>query len=76
MTCVGLACEWSADTEAGEPNAAASAPAQEASGAPKLLENLGDQHHPISTDNPLAQRYFDQGLILTFATPGRAPTWS
>jgi tetratricopeptide (TPR) repeat protein len=33
---------------------------------PKLLEGLGDQTHPINTDVPLAQRYFDQGLILTF----------
>ena len=66
MACVGLACERGADTDMGEPSAAAGAPAQELTGAPKLLENLGDQHHPISTKNSLAQRYFDQGLILTF----------
>lgn len=34
--------------------------------APKLLEGLGDQTHPIQTSSPLAQRYFDQGMILTF----------
>ena len=66
IACAGLACERGADTETSEPSAAASAPVEQAADAPKLLENLGDQHHPITTDNPLAQRYFDQGLILTF----------
>lgn len=32
-----------------------------------LLGGLGDHHHPISTTDPRAQRFFDQGLILTFA---------
>jgi tetratricopeptide (TPR) repeat protein len=31
-----------------------------------LLKNLGAYHHPISTKSKLAQRYFDQGLILTY----------
>jgi len=31
-----------------------------------LLENLGNHHHQISTKNPLAQRYFNQGLILAY----------
>lgn len=31
-----------------------------------LQENLGRLHHPISTTVPLAQRYFDQGLLLTY----------
>ena len=31
-----------------------------------LLDNLGTYHHPISTESKLAQRYFDQGLILTY----------
>ena len=34
--------------------------------APRLLAGLGDQRHPITTASPLAQRYFDQGLILAF----------
>jgi len=34
--------------------------------APRLLDELGDWSHPISTSSPLAQRYFDQALILTF----------
>lgn len=31
-----------------------------------LFEGLGDHHHPITTTEPLAQRYFDQGLILAW----------
>jgi len=34
-------------------------------GAP-LFEGMGDYHHPISTRDPGAQRYFDQGLVLAF----------
>src|SRR5690242_4239237 len=36
------------------------------SGVAPLLGNLGSHQHPISTSVPLAQRYFDEGLILTF----------
>ncbi|HEY5659062.1 MAG TPA: hypothetical protein VIY27_14840, partial [Myxococcota bacterium] len=61
-----LACQRHAATERGESRAAAETPAAQASDAPELLEGLGDQHHPITTSNPVAQRYFDQGLILTF----------
>ncbi len=32
----------------------------------RLQTDLGDHTHPITTDSTLAQRYFDQGLILTF----------
>ena len=35
-------------------------------GAP-LFEGMGKHHHPISTDNANVQRYFDQGLVLSFA---------
>ncbi len=31
-----------------------------------LLGNLGAHHHPISTKSELAQRYFDEGLILAY----------
>jgi tetratricopeptide (TPR) repeat protein len=31
-----------------------------------LLSGLGDRTHPISTHVELAQRYFDQGLVLAF----------
>jgi hypothetical protein len=33
---------------------------------PQLLAGLGPKHHPITTQSPLAQRYFDQGLNLCF----------
>ncbi|MCG8363944.1 MAG: hypothetical protein MJA27_11515 [Pseudanabaenales cyanobacterium] len=32
----------------------------------RLHENLGDHHHPISTQSDLAQSYFDQGLTLAY----------
>src|SRR5580698_7770452 len=35
-------------------------------GPAPLLNGLGHLHHPISTSNPLAQRYFDQGLTLVY----------
>lgn len=31
-----------------------------------LFDNLGNYSHPISTTNSLTQRYFDQGLILSY----------
>ena len=31
-----------------------------------LLEGMGRHKHPVSTGNELAQRYFNQGLILSF----------
>lgn len=31
-----------------------------------LLQGLGDHHFPITTRSPEAQRWFDQGLMLTF----------
>lgn len=34
--------------------------------SPPLFEGLGPYHHAISTDSELAQRYFDQGMILSF----------
>jgi tetratricopeptide (TPR) repeat protein len=32
-----------------------------------LYTNLGSYHHAISTSSPDAQKYFDQGLILSYA---------
>jgi tetratricopeptide (TPR) repeat protein len=31
-----------------------------------LFHDLGDHHYEITTDSPQAQRYFDQGLTLTY----------
>jgi tetratricopeptide (TPR) repeat protein len=48
--------------------AACSKPALEPS-APRapLYDNLGSYHHPVTTASPDAQRYFDQGLTLSYA---------
>ncbi len=49
--------------------ACARGPGQEAEpgpGAPELMRDLAGHHHPISTKSGRAQRYFDQGLVLTF----------
>lgn len=35
-------------------------------GIVKLMPGLGSQSFPITTQNPLAQRYFDQGLMLSY----------
>ncbi|MCA1663009.1 MAG: hypothetical protein LC659_01805 [Myxococcales bacterium] len=35
--------------------------------AAKLYDNLGDYHRAVSTKAPEAQRFFDQGLRLTYA---------
>ena len=35
--------------------------------APPLYTNLGNLHVPVTTSNPKAQAYFDQGLRLTFS---------
>ncbi|TFH42463.1 MAG: hypothetical protein E4H01_13435 [Lysobacterales bacterium] len=34
-------------------------------GAP-LFEGMGNHHHPITTRDAMAQRYFDQGMVLAF----------
>ncbi|HEX8635924.1 MAG TPA: hypothetical protein VF703_17385 [Pyrinomonadaceae bacterium] len=36
-------------------------------GAVTLWRGLGSHHHPISTANAEAQRFFDQGLVLVYA---------
>jgi len=36
-------------------------------GAPPLYDGLGVLEHKVTTSNPLAQKYFNQGLRLTYA---------
>ena len=50
-----------------EPSAVvpASSPPEAVFGA-NLLQGLGNHHFPITTHNPEAQRWFDQGLMLTY----------
>jgi len=46
--------------------AAEAPPAVEAAATAPLFEGLGDFTHPITVSSPLAQRYFDQGMVLSF----------
>jgi len=41
--------------------------ARDAEGKAKLLSGLGNHHQTITTRNPQAQRFFDQGLSLAYA---------
>ncbi|MGH8071865.1 MAG: tetratricopeptide repeat protein [Candidatus Entotheonellia bacterium] len=49
-----------------EPASSQLMPAEAGTAVP-LYDNLGDLTYPITTNNKLAQRYFDQGLRLTYA---------
>src|SRR3984893_12186779 len=33
---------------------------------PRLMPGLGEVHHPVSTKNAQAQKFFDQGLALVY----------
>ncbi|WP_373922608.1 hypothetical protein [Pseudoduganella sp. SL102] len=54
-----------AETAPFRPSAKDSAAAP--AGMPPLYDNLGTLHMPVTTRQPKAQAYFDQGLRLTFA---------
>src|ERR1051325_4137159 len=43
-----------------------SSDARTKSNVPPLMPGLGDVHHPVSTTNPKAQQFFDQGLKLVY----------
>lgn len=49
-----------------QPVSASGAQAEVPPSTARLFDNLGNSHYPISTANPLAQRYFDQGLTLAY----------
>lgn len=42
----------------------------------KLWEGLGHLNHPVTTKNPEAQKYFNQGLTLVYAFNHEAAFWS
>ena len=44
----------------------AHAVATAAPGPEQLYEGLGNVHHPVTTNSPLAQKYFDQGLAFNY----------
>src|SRR5215471_11390258 len=41
--------------------------AQHSSQTASLMPGLGDLHHPVTTSNPEAQKFFDQGLRFIYA---------
>jgi tetratricopeptide (TPR) repeat protein len=51
---LGIACSKTSAPETTEPKA-------------PLYDNLGSHHHEITTASPEAQRYFNQGLTLSYA---------
>ena len=55
-------CTSEVDSQAGADLAQSLA---QRAGAP-LFEGMGDYHMPITTSDPDAQRYFDQGMVLAF----------
>jgi tetratricopeptide (TPR) repeat protein len=55
------------DAVAHDPIVSAKAEQPSVPNAVPLYDNLGDLSYPITTQNPRAQRYFDQGLRLTYA---------
>jgi tetratricopeptide (TPR) repeat protein len=42
------------------------APPEAGDDAPRLMDRLGNTHFPVTTASPVAQRYFDQGLALSY----------
>jgi tetratricopeptide (TPR) repeat protein len=50
-----------------DPRALSADPSKAAKPIAPLLEGLGDHHFPVSTNSPESQRFFDQGLRLTYA---------
>src|SRR5438105_7518367 len=60
LTCVLAACAGCHDTKAPPPNQPATQPTV------ALKIGLGPVHHPVSTRNPKAQAYFDQGLAYVY----------
>jgi len=48
-------------------SAACSRTPEPAAAKAPLYDNLGNLHHEITTSSPEAQRYFDQGLTLSYA---------
>jgi len=51
------------------PSSQASAQPLPAAGAVRepIFDGLGNLHHPVTTNSPLAQRFFDQGLTFVYA---------
>jgi tetratricopeptide (TPR) repeat protein len=51
---------------AAAPEAAEAPPQAAGPEMPRMLDDLGDYHRPVATASSVAQRYFDQGMVMTF----------
>jgi len=56
-----------AETRPFQPGQQTPATAPAKAGPPPLYDDLGNLHVPVTTSNPKAQAYFNQGMRLTFA---------
>ena len=65
-TVLALSCQPGSSLPKDPPASLPSTGETKSTAPPRLLEGLGSQSHPIETQSQLAQRYFDQGLILIF----------
>ncbi|MEQ8205204.1 MAG: hypothetical protein RIA65_03440 [Woeseia sp.] len=63
LALIASACSDKRPSDSGEIDLAALATR---AGAP-LFDGMGEHHHAITTQDPYAQRYFDQGLTIDFA---------
>jgi tetratricopeptide (TPR) repeat protein len=63
---MGLGCSRDAKPAEGSSTAASASPEVAGTSAAPLFEGLGDYSHPITTPSAQAQRYFDQGMVLSF----------
>jgi tetratricopeptide (TPR) repeat protein len=65
--CIGGACTRDAPPEPSAADLSDSKSELAARAGAPLFGGMGDYHHPITTRDPGAQKYFDQGLIIDFA---------
>ena len=65
LLALSSSCRNASPVAGSEPTPAVSPP-QMAIPPPHLLEGLGDYHFPITSKHPDVQRWFDQGLMLTY----------
>ena len=60
-------CDPAADPEATTRMTDADRDALVARAGAPLFDGMGDHHYPITVNDPGAQRYFDQGMVIDFA---------
>ena len=65
LLALSSSCRNASPVAGSEPTPAVSPPQMAMVGA-HLLEGLGDYHFPITSKHPDVQRWFDQGLMLTY----------